>query len=984
MAGGFSRWFCSDDLVVHAKNTAFTALDNDALPLSSARVDAFVCREVVLALTGDGSAVPSLRGVQLALSLAQQLAAWEKVPQVSVLTWGAAAPIAVRGSSGAESGGAWGFARVLRLEQPSLHMRSIDLHRGVMRSMAAGWLAQISETEVGIGGNAQGHVARLRTCSTTPGGKRVVLGGSYAITGGLGGLGLCAAILVVGCGASSVILAARSGRVVRDGQGLQAQLRSLGTVATVLVYDVGVSSDTRALLNTCQRQLAGVLHAAGALDKGLLVSLEALKMPWIHSSKAVGAFRLHCGIATSPVKTCILFSSVSAGLGNVSQANYATANASLDACALARRSHGVAACSTQWPLVGGAGMGADAFAALEKRSMTAIGFAGISSEEYASRLEAQLMSCSSLAMSVQLTHRSDVRELLHDLVDASQPRFGELSSVHVASTLSTVAQAVPLAGPAVGSELAHSLASLELTAHLTFIEAAVLRIVHELTGQPASSLSAEAQLEDTGLDSIASIELVSRLCELSGMTLPPTLTFELPTTRAIAEHILENVTVTPPPSCAVGCDHPAQPNPTIRMDATAFAQSIAVKEAKPFDDAHPSLLLVREHRAISSERKPHLLLVHNIVGDSQAYAKLVTSALLDRRIFGLLHAAHLGLDPARGEAADMIDEYSLAITVSFTDHSPGFDVMGMSFGAILAHRLALQTRRLGTGPRNLLLLDPPPAVPITTAQGGLSHLVAAHTLLRFFGISDSRVAEGMSVMASLPQDSYAHIVAALTLDPTASPQQLLDRTFRNSRRLRALQQCRRAMHALARQIFEPFSSEVEDGTARIFMLRASERWRYWESVEFPGITDDAIDGYGPVHTQLTITGEHEEVCSRCAAGAVPEFTDALHLFLGSTATLAVQDLGKSRIAHLQYISSAQSKVIQPPRSVVRAVREAASAPPDFGSLDGAVRVSDDHPCLVLLRKVTSRSPSTASTATRARHSGDSHRFGTTERHCGCF
>ena len=332
----------------------------------------------------------------------------------------------------------------------------------------------------------------------------------------------------------------------------------------------------------------------------------------------------------------------------------------------------------------------------------------------------------------------------------------------------------------------------------------------------------------------------------------------------------------------------------------------------------------------------------------------------------------------------MIDEYSLAITVSFTDHSPGFDVMGMSFGAILAHRLALQTRRLGTGPSNLLLLDPPPAVPITTAQGGLSHLVAAHTLLRFFGISDSQVAEGMSVMASLPQDSYAHIVAALTLDPTASPQQLLDRTFRNSRRLRALQQCRRAMHALARQTFEPFSSEVEDGTARIFMLRASERWRYWESVEFPGITDDAIDGYGPVHTQLTITGEHEEICSRCAAGAMPEFTDALHLFLGSTATLAVQDLGKSRIAHLQHISSAQSKVIQPPRSVVRAVREAASAPPDFGSLDGAVRVSDDHPCLVLLRKVTSRSPSTASTATRARHSGDSHRFGTTERHCGCF
>ena len=44
---------------------------------------------------------------------------------------------------------------------------------------------------------------------------------------------------------------------------------------------------------------------------------------------------------------------------------------------------------------------------------------------------------------------------------------------------------------------------------------------------------------------------------------------------------------------------------------------------------------------------PHLVLMHNIVGDTQAYMNLVNSTLLDRHVFGLLHAAHRGLTPRR-------------------------------------------------------------------------------------------------------------------------------------------------------------------------------------------------------------------------------------------------------------------------------------------------------------------------------------------------
>ena len=61
--------------------------------------------------------------------------------------------------------------------------------------------------------------------------------GPYAITGGLGGLGLRAAALLVEGGAVHVLLASRGGRVARDGQGLAAQLalllRHCGTLVTV-------------------------------------------------------------------------------------------------------------------------------------------------------------------------------------------------------------------------------------------------------------------------------------------------------------------------------------------------------------------------------------------------------------------------------------------------------------------------------------------------------------------------------------------------------------------------------------------------------------------------------------------------------------------------------------------------------------------------------------------------------------------------------
>ena len=74
-----------------------------------------------------------------------------------------------------------------------------------------------------------------------------------------------------------------------------------------------------------------------------------------------------------------------------------------------------------------------------------------------------------------------------------------------------------------------------------------MRVVRELTGAPAASLTPETPLMEAGVDSLAATELSSRLRSLTGVALSPTIVFEQPTPRAVAAHLLEQAS---PPAAA--------------------------------------------------------------------------------------------------------------------------------------------------------------------------------------------------------------------------------------------------------------------------------------------------------------------------------------------------------------------------------------------------------------------------------------------------
>ena len=90
-----------------------------------------------------------------------------------------------------------------------------------------------------------------------------------------------------------------------------------------------------------------------------------------------------------------------------------------------------------------------------------------------------------------------------------------------------------------GSALGHLISGLSTAQRRAHVEAAVLRVVRELTGAPTASLTTETPLMEAGVDSLAATELSSRLRSLTGVALSPTIVFEQPTPRAVAALLLE-------------------------------------------------------------------------------------------------------------------------------------------------------------------------------------------------------------------------------------------------------------------------------------------------------------------------------------------------------------------------------------------------------------------------------------------------------------
>ncbi|WP_264079159.1 SDR family oxidoreductase [Mycobacterium szulgai] len=181
------------------------------------------------------------------------------------------------------------------------------------------------------------HTPRLTPVTATPGPAPVWdPEGTVLITGGTGMLGaLFAEHLITNHGMRHLLLVSRRGPATPGADELTQRLTKLGAQLTITACDTSNPAELAAVLEAIpdQHRLTAIIHAAGVLDDAVVTELTANQLHTVLAAKADAAWHLHHLTADRDLAAFVLFSSASATLGNPGQANYAAANAVLDALA---------------------------------------------------------------------------------------------------------------------------------------------------------------------------------------------------------------------------------------------------------------------------------------------------------------------------------------------------------------------------------------------------------------------------------------------------------------------------------------------------------------------------------------------------------------------------------------------------------------------------------------------------------------------------
>jgi acyl transferase domain-containing protein/surfactin synthase thioesterase subunit/acyl carrier protein len=259
----------------------------------------------------------------------------------------------------AVAGGLWGLGRSAALEHPRNWGGLVDLQTIENTSPSDDAKALLSEL---LGGEGEDQVAlragrrygaRLVRATPTPASDIPFdTEGLYLITGGLGALGVeVAKWLVTQHGIKHLLLVSRRGTNDPNSEPVRRALAMLGANVTVRKADVTKEQEVRHLLgwiNKLDRQLRGVFHCAGLLDDGVIMRTDWKKFDRVAAPKVAGGWLLHELTRELSLDHFVVFSSVLSLFGSAGQANYAAANAFLDALVMRRRGEGLRALALNW------------------------------------------------------------------------------------------------------------------------------------------------------------------------------------------------------------------------------------------------------------------------------------------------------------------------------------------------------------------------------------------------------------------------------------------------------------------------------------------------------------------------------------------------------------------------------------------------------------------------------------------------------------
>jgi acyl transferase domain-containing protein/aryl carrier-like protein len=546
---------------------------NFAAALDRARLDGGPWRGVIhcaaldatptSAITAASLAAEPVPGAASLLEAVRSLdsRAWAGDPKLWIVTRGATVVYnADREMLAVAQAAVRGLARVVEAEHPTRYASCVDLDASAtLDEQVTQFEAELAcggdEPAVALRGGKR-LVQRL-TCLTAVDTGRLMkfrADSCYLITGGLGGIGLFVARWMIAQGARHLMILGRTTLPQRaDWRALEAsapssagtrvaairELEALGAAVHYFPIDVSDADALHAVLEQWRADarplIRGVIHAAAVIDDQLLTELDPRSIERVFGAKAIGAWLLDNAIPDAD--WFVFFSSLASIWPAPGHANYAAANAFLDALSQYRSGKGKHALSVSWGLWTDIGFASTPGGREAQRRFAEHGVHGFSPSDGLLALEALLASGVPHAAVLNAD-----RERFAKGYGGLEPwpllrNFTERPGVGISKPNdSSSAPEVPFITQYRRAEFAQrgTLLQKRIGQHV----AAVLK----LDNVP---LDVQRPLGEYGLNSIMGLELRHRLERDLALRLSATLIWNHPTLAALAAHLQTRLDVDP-------------------------------------------------------------------------------------------------------------------------------------------------------------------------------------------------------------------------------------------------------------------------------------------------------------------------------------------------------------------------------------------------------------------------------------------------------
>jgi polyketide synthase PksN len=464
-----------------------------------------------------------------------------------------------------------GFFKSLALEKPGTRSKIIDI-RAAADMLDVGRIASRVWDEMRDRSWIRGDRSQTHEIRYEAGGARFVkewleckfpaadtalplrTGGTYLITGGLGGLGLIFARHLASRYRAQLILTGRS-QLSHEGESHLIELRQLGAEVVYFPADVSSYAEIEGVVREGEARftrLNGVIHAAGIHEDGYFTRKSLDDIIKVLRPKVSGVSNLDRAVGGRDLDFFVAFSSIAGALGNLGQCDYCYANQFLDEYMAVRRSRvgsrRGASISINWPFWDQGGM------ALSENQRSALASTtGLHPLPTPLGLELfEQMLASRLGHGMPL-YGDVTRIRAHLAILSGRGASAAVGSEAVPESVPASAHATEAAPQARAAEAGAGGAGAPPGAIQQTEDYLRDRLAEELH-LSAQSIDRQERLDAYGLDSVMINKLMARLQQDLG-PVPPTLFYELQTVQEIARYLANAARVARPPGEA---DRPEQ------------------------------------------------------------------------------------------------------------------------------------------------------------------------------------------------------------------------------------------------------------------------------------------------------------------------------------------------------------------------------------------------------------------------------------------